>query len=72
MINEDIKKELCKQKPTAIFNVLRDEVAQYSAVIQQGEVFFEIPASDIRGANFTRLMDAQHLNKWITEIIEKK
>jgi hypothetical protein len=67
----EIKKELYKQKPTANLIYIRKGSAYYeSKIMVESEpirIFFEVPVSDMGDADFTSVMDAKLLNRWISE-----
>lgn len=61
----EIKKELYKQKPTAILTCIRKGVAYYYTYLETFQVNFAIPVDDMGDADFTSFMDAKLLNRWI-------
>jgi hypothetical protein len=65
MTNTEIKKELSKQKPLAIFKYIRKGVAYHYTDLNQDRVSFEIPVDDMGDADFKANMDAKLLNRWI-------
>lgn len=69
MNKSEIMKELYKQKPCAKFQMIRKSVAYYEANIKQGRVGFEVPVSDMGDADFTDVMDAKLLNRYITGLL---
>lgn len=72
MTKEQIKARILAKHPTAIFNNMQSSIAHYSSNISEGEIFFDIPYSEMDNYAFTRLMPAELLTDWITEIISKK
>jgi len=75
MTTTEIKKELYKQKPKAELLYIRNGIAKYDAVIKLNNetfatyktVFFDVPVSDMGNADFTPIMDAKLLNRWLVE-----
>lgn len=70
MTKTEIKKALYKQKPVASLNYIIKGVAYYQAVIKVSDeksstYHFEVPVSDMGDADFTNLMEAQYLNRWL-------
>jgi hypothetical protein len=66
MTTIEIKKELYKQKPKALFIRIRLGVAYYHTTLNDGVIVrFEIPIGDMGDADFVPTMDAQLLNRWI-------
>lgn len=65
-----VKKEILKQKPTAFLGYIRKGNAYYKAEIE-GEknkyvkVLFEVPVTDMGDADFTPMMEAKLMNRWI-------
>jgi hypothetical protein len=63
-----------KQKPQAELIYIRSGVAYYDAIIRIEDepiikyktVFFVVPVSDMGNADFTPVMDAKLLNRWLT------
>ena len=68
MTTTEIKKELYKQKPIATLRYIRNNIAYYYCNVGQIEVEFEVPCNDMGCADFTSLMDAHLLNRWIVDI----
>ena len=71
MENIAIKKYLYKQKPLATLEMIRIGVAYYKCKITDNtgrpvRVNFEVPISDMGEADFLKIMESQHLNRWIT------
>lgn len=62
---EEIKKELYKQKPEAVFINIKNGIAYYYADISDQRVYFDISTSDMGEANFNASMDAKLLIRWI-------
>jgi hypothetical protein len=67
----EIKKILYKEKPMATLLFIRKGIAHYSTPLSNGStVMFEVPVSDMGTADFTSVMDAKLLNRWIVEVDE--
>lgn len=62
----EIKKELYKQKPKAYLKYIRKGVAFYYADLQQEVVYFEVPVNDMGNSDFTPIIDAKLLCRWIS------
>jgi hypothetical protein len=72
MENNEIKKELYKQKPKATFLYIQNGVAVYTTLIIDFEdsgifIKFEIPVTDMGEAKFEALMDAKLLIRWLVK-----
>ena len=68
MNKNEIKKELYKQKPTAIFIMVRKSVAYYTTTLSNGEVVnFQVPCKDMGDADFMDVMDAKLLIRYLVE-----
>lgn len=70
MNNNEIKKALYKESPTAFLKYIRMGVAYYSANIRHNDttnmvVVFAVPVNDMGEADFTSEMEAKHLIRWI-------
>ena len=67
-----IKKELYKQKPIAKLKFIRLGVAYYSASIEHEsktvDIEFQVPVTDMGDTDFTPLMDAKLLNRYIANL----
>lgn len=66
----EIKKALYKQKPVASLIYIKKNIAYYTATIvhenrSTSVVRFEIPVDDMGEAEFSTLMDAKLLIRWI-------
>ncbi len=63
----EIKKSLYKEKPTAIFLMIKKGVVYYyTSLSNEVLVYFEIPVTDMGDAEFKYEMDAKLLIRWIT------
>jgi len=72
MTTTEIKKLLYKQKPNANFITAKKGFLYYDTqiinLLNEGEtVFFKIPFDDMGDADFTPIMDAKLLGRWILE-----
>lgn len=67
MANLEIKKELYKQKPIAVFEKIRKGLAYYSTILNGQTIYFEIPVDDMGDGEFLREIPAQLLNRWIVD-----
>lgn len=65
MTNTEIKKATYKEKPDAHFKMIRSGVAYYYADLKELRIHYEIPVNDMGTADFTPVMDAKLLNRWI-------
>lgn len=65
MTNTEIKKELYKQKPNAVFMHILKGNAHYTADLDQKKIYFEVPVSDMGDAPFHSVMESQLLIRWI-------
>jgi len=70
MTSVQIKKATYKEKPVAHFRLIRSGIAHYYADLNEFRVHYEIPVIDMGSADFTPLMDAKLLNRWIANAIE--
>lgn len=61
----EIKKELYKKNPPAIFVKIAQKLVYYYADLPDYRVYFEIPISDVDGAEFTSTMESKFLQRWI-------
>ena len=68
MTTTEIKKELYKQKPDANMKHIRGGIAYYYANLEQQQVYFEIPISDMGNADFLPRMEAKLLIRWLVNI----
>lgn len=66
MTKEEIKKELYKQKPIADLMYVKSGSAYYVAQVNDVTVHFTVPVSDMGEARFEASMNAQLLNRWIS------
>ena len=62
----DIKKLLYKKNPPAGLQFIRKGVAYYISNIDDVEIKFEIPVSDMGDADFLVWMDSKYLIRWIS------
>ena len=69
MEEQEIKKKLYQQKPTAKIRHIQNGIAYYFTTIELNDgkklIYFEIPVNDMGEAKFTPFMEAQHLNRWL-------
>ena len=66
MLKNEIKKELYKQKPLAMFVMVRKFVAYYTACLENETIInFEIPCDDMGDADFLQFMDAKLLIRYL-------
>jgi hypothetical protein len=65
MEKNEIKKILYVNKPTATFLYVRKGHVYYKAIVNDIEIMFDVPVSDMGDADFFSEMQAQHLNRWI-------
>jgi len=66
MTKNEIKKDLYKQNPTAVFTHIRKNVAFYKTKLENdAEVLFEIPVVDMGDADFFQEMEGKYIIKWI-------
>jgi len=66
MTENEIKKFLYKEKPWAYLLHMRSGIAYYESSVDNGYViYFEVPMSEMDGADFFPQMSAQLLNRWI-------
>lgn len=65
MTQEEIKKQIYKQKPIAHLIYIRKGIAYYNAKLIEMEVSFYIPITDMGDADFCPIMEAKLLNRWI-------
>lgn len=66
MTKNEIKKDLYKQNPTAVFTHIRKNVAFYKTKLENNiEVLFEIPVVDMGDTDFSNEMDSKYLIRWI-------
>ena len=66
MTKNEIKKDLYKQNPKALFKYIRKNVAFYETKLENGsDVLFEIPVVDMGDADFFQEMEGKYLIRWI-------
>lgn len=72
LIKSAIQKSLYKQNPPADFEKIRVGVAYYTSEIvfededrEPLELSFQIPVSEMGSTDFTPVMEAKHLFRWL-------
>ena len=65
MEKNEIKKLLYLNKPAAKFLYIRKGQAYYKSMVNDIEIMFNIPVSDMGDADFLNEMEAKHLIRWI-------
>lgn len=65
MMSNEIKKVLYKEKPTAYFKQIEKSIITYHCNTSLGDVYFEVPFSDIGDVPFKLTMEAQLLICWL-------
>lgn len=66
MNKNEIKKALYRQKPIASFMKIKNGCAYYVASIEEDDaIIFKIPVNDMGDAEFTLMMDAKLLIRWL-------
>lgn len=64
-VNEK-KKVLYRENPKATLLYIREQKAYYFTVVADGtRIDFEVPTTDMIGADFFAHMDSKLLNRWI-------
>ncbi|MEL6562203.1 MAG: hypothetical protein AAFQ94_28725 [Bacteroidota bacterium] len=69
MTNTEIKKATYKEKPDAHFKMIRSGIAYYYADLKEQRVHYEIPVNDMGTVDFTPIMEAKLLNRWIVNVV---
>ena len=65
MERNEIKKEIYRQKPNAKLSFIRMGVAYYYAHLGITKINFEVPVEDMGTADFTPLMEAKLMLRWL-------
>lgn len=65
MKNNELKKLLYLNKPTAFFLYIRKGHAYYKCTVNNIEIMFDILVSDMGDADFFPEMEAQLLSRWV-------
>jgi hypothetical protein len=61
----EIKKELYRNKPTAKFSYIRKGHALYKTILNEEEIYFNIPIEDIGDATYYELMESHLLIRYL-------
>jgi hypothetical protein len=61
----EIKKELYRNKPTAKFDYIRKGHVLYKTLLNEEEIYFNIPIEDIGDATFYYEMESHLLIRWL-------
>ncbi len=65
MEKNEIKKLLYKESPIATFNMVRNQKAYYTSIVNDIHIIFEIPVSDMGDADLLPTMEGKLLIRWI-------
>jgi hypothetical protein len=65
MEKNDLKKLLYLNKPTAYLLYIRKGYAYYKSTVNEVEIMFDIPVTDMGDADFFPEMDGKLLARWI-------